>query len=48
MADEVTITTQENGPYLVRRPVRIFDADGNEFHVEQQVAALCRRGGSTP
>ena len=47
MADEVTITTQENGPYLVRGPVRIFDADGNEFHVEKQVVALCRCGGST-
>ena len=46
MAD-VTITTRENGPYLVRGPIQILDADGNAFKVERDVVALCRCGGST-
>lgn len=48
MADpEVTIVVRENGPYLVRGPVSIRDADGNEHRVERGTAALCRCGGST-
>ncbi len=44
---EVTIETQENGPYLVRGPIRLVDADGNEFDVrEKKTVALCRCGGS--
>ena len=44
---QTTIRVQENGPYLVRGPVRILDADGNEYTVEKEVVALCRCGGST-
>jgi hypothetical protein len=32
MAAEVNITALDNGPYLVRGPVTITDADGNQFH----------------
>ncbi len=46
MAD-VTITVRENGPYLVRGPIQILDAQGNEFRVERETVALCRCGGST-
>ena len=46
MAD-VTVTVRENGPYLVKGPIRIVDPEGNEFRVEREVVALCRCGGST-
>jgi CDGSH-type Zn-finger protein len=44
---EVTVTALENGPYLVRGPVAVRDADGNEYRSERQTIALCRCGGST-
>jgi CDGSH-type Zn-finger protein len=48
MAD-VEIKTRENGPYRVVGPIRLIDADGNEFDLGEQgeVIALCRCGGST-
>ena len=48
MADEVQITPRPNGPYLVQGPIRILDAEGNEYDTSgRQVIALCRCGGST-
>ncbi len=47
MADQVNITALDNGPYLVRGPVTITDAEGNQFHVDRETVALCRCGGST-
>jgi CDGSH iron-sulfur domain-containing protein 3 len=46
---DVEIKVRENGPYRVTGPVRIIDADGNEFDLADQgeVIALCRCGGST-
>ncbi len=44
---EVSITVRENGPYLVKGPVTILDADGNEHRTERDIVALCRCGGST-
>ena len=46
MAD-VTITPLDNGPYLVRGPVKIVDANGTVFEVKKETVALCRCGGST-
>ncbi|MGP6159211.1 MAG: CDGSH iron-sulfur domain-containing protein [Vulcanimicrobiaceae bacterium] len=47
MAD-VSITIRPGGPYLVRGPVALRDADGNVFDLEgKEVVALCRCGGST-
>ena len=47
MAD-VQIKVQHNGPYLVSGPIRLIDADGNEYDLgDRQVVALCRCGGST-
>ena len=43
----VTITPLENGPYLVRGPVVVRDADSNEYRIERETIALCRCGGST-
>ena len=45
--DKPTITTRPNGPYLVKGPVCLVDADGNEFPVTGDTIALCRCGGST-
>jgi len=45
---EVEIKTRENGPYKVTGPIRLIDADGNEFRLaEGKPIALCRCGGST-
>lgn len=44
----VTITARENGPYLVEGPVRILDADGNEYDISAKKRVnLCRCGAST-
>ena len=53
MADEtqerpVTITVRNNGSYLVEGPVRLVDADGNEYDLAGKTKfSLCRCGGST-
>lgn len=46
---EVEIKVRENGPYRVRGPIRLIDADGNEFDLSEQgdTIALCRCGAST-
>ena len=44
--EKPTIMTRANGPYLVKGPIRLVDADGNEFPVERETIALCRCGGS--
>jgi len=44
--DKTTITTRLNGPYLVRGPFSIVDADGKEFKVDRDTVALCRCGQS--
>ena len=46
---EVEIKVRENGPYRVQGPIRLIDADGNEFDLggRGEVIALCRCGGST-
>jgi CDGSH-type Zn-finger protein len=45
----VDIKARENGPYRVTGPVRLIDADGNEYDLggRGEVIALCRCGGST-
>lgn len=45
MAD-VTITVTENGPYVVKGPVDLMDADGAAYPVKKAIY-LCRCGGST-
>lgn len=44
---EATITPLDNGPYLVRGPVKIIDADGKSWEIKKETVALCRCGGST-
>lgn len=45
---EVKITVRENGSYLVEGPVRLLDADGNEYDISaKKRVSLCRCGAST-
>ena len=46
MPDRTKITALDNGPYLVKGPVLLVDAEGNEFHAERSTIALCRCGRS--
>ncbi len=47
--EQVEITTRRNGPYKITGPVKIIDAEGNEYDLSEQGAtiALCRCGDST-
>ena len=47
MAEHTKITVLDNGPYLVKGPVLLLDAEGNEFRAERATVALCRCGEST-
>ena len=44
---DVTIKARANGPFRVDGPVRVIDADGNEFELpEGSSIVLCRCGHS--
>jgi CDGSH-type Zn-finger protein len=49
--EPVEIKVRANGPYRVRGPITLIDADGNEFdlepHTKKGTIVLCRCGGST-
>ena len=47
MAERAKITALDNGPYLVKDPAVVVDAEGNEFPSERETIALCRCGAST-
>ena len=47
MAERAKITALDNGPYLVKDPLVVVDAEGNEFPSERETIALCRCGAST-
>jgi CDGSH-type Zn-finger protein len=45
--DEAEIKVRDDGPYKVTGPVRLVDAEGNAFEVEEgRAIALCRCGHS--
>ncbi len=46
MENEVIIKARESGPYLVRGPITLTDADGNSYTLPGPNVALCRCGGS--
>ena len=47
MNPEVEIKVRDDGPYKVTGPVRLIDAEGNAFDVEDgRPIALCRCGRS--
>jgi len=43
---EVEIKVRDRGPYKVTGPIRLIDADGNEFPIEGETVVLCRCGQS--
>ncbi len=44
---DVNITVRPNGPYRVQGPVKLVDAEANEFELpEGETIALCRCGHS--
>jgi Iron-binding zinc finger CDGSH type len=45
VAEQTKITALDNGPYLVKGPVVVVDAEGNRFPAERETIALCRCGG---
>ena len=47
MTERTQITALDAGPYLVKGPVVLLDADGNEFLTQRATLALCRCGRST-
>ena len=46
--DVVEIKVRDGGPYKVTGPIRLIDADGNEFELpdDGKPIVLCRCGGS--
>ena len=46
--ERVVIKVRHNGPYKVTGPIRLIDADGNEFELpdDGKPIVLCRCGGS--
>lgn len=44
--EETTVRAYEDGPLLVRGPVRVIDGDGNEIRLRRRTVALCRCGRS--
>jgi CDGSH-type Zn-finger protein len=47
VTERTQITALDDGPYLVKGPVALLDADGNEFLTQRATLALCRCGRST-
>ncbi len=45
----VEIKARHKGPYRVEGPIRLIDADGNEYDLSErgESIVLCRCGGST-
>lgn len=47
MSDGVTITVNDNGPYMIEGPCRVTDAEGAVWDVAGPKVWLCRCGAST-
>ena len=46
MDRECSIQPSDNGPLLIRGPIKLVDPDGNEYEVKSKNLALCRCGAS--
>ena len=50
---EVMVTVRDSGPYRITGPIRVVDADGNDYDLDRRripdggFIALCRCGGSS-
>jgi CDGSH-type Zn-finger protein len=47
VTERTQMTALDYGPYFVKGPVALLDADGNEFRAERSTVTLCRCGLST-
>mgnify|MGYP001092084696 CR=1 FL=1 len=47
MADEGNITIRANGPYMIQGTVKLIDAEGKEYTLENDIYMLCRCGHSS-
>ena len=45
MTERTEITARDNGPYLVRGPVGVTDAEGNEYRLERETIACAAAVG---
>lgn len=46
--DQVVIKVRRNGPYKVTGPIKLIDADEQEYELgEEESIVLCRCGGSS-
>ena len=46
VSERTKIAALDNGPYLLKGPVVLLDADGNESRAERAIRALCRCDGT--
>jgi CDGSH iron-sulfur domain-containing protein 3 len=44
--ERCSIQPSDNGPLLIRGPVKLIDPEGNELEVKSKNIALCRCGAS--
>ena len=45
MAD-TQITIKDSGPFVVKGPITLTDAEGNDFTIDKEIVPLCRCGAS--
>lgn len=43
MAD-TQITIKDSGPFVVKGPIQLTDAEGNDFTIDKEIVPLCRCG----
>lgn len=46
MSDSTQITIKDSGPFLVKGPITLLDAEGKEFTIDKPAIPLCRCGAS--
>ncbi|NJM95969.1 MAG: CDGSH iron-sulfur domain-containing protein [Phormidesmis sp. RL_2_1] len=44
---ETQITIKDSGPFVVKGPITLTDAEGNDFTIDKEIVPLCRCGAST-
>lgn len=44
---DTQITVKDSGPFVVKGPMTLTDAEGNDFTIDKEIVALCRCGAST-
>ncbi len=44
---DTQITIKDSGPFVVKGPITLTDAEGNDFIIDKDIVPLCRCGAST-